>query len=1088
MFNTHRKLLFIFYFFIFSCTNNEKRFIRFEDQSGLIFENKLDYTENLNPYTYRNFYNGGGVALGDINNDGLIDVYFTGNIVDNKLFLNKGNFKFVDITSKAGVACTNVWSTGATFADINGDGYLDLYVCKSGPPGGENRNNELFINNGDLTFTEKSEEYNLAVTGLSVHSAFFDYDKDGDLDCYILNNSFRNVGGYDLIEDQRKIPDPDGQGNKFFENIGNNFVEVTKDSNIFSSNIGFGLGITLSDFNNDGWTDLFISNDFFEKDYLYINNKDKTFTENSEHYFKSMSLGSMGADSADLDNDLLTDLFVTEMLPKSLKRKKTKAVYDSWDKHQLAVSKGYFYQYPRNVLQRNYGDSGFLEIGRYSGLAATEWSWASMIFDMDNDGLRDVFISNGIFKDLLDRDYLSYMANKERISNLMKSGDEVIKKLIDIMPSNAVKNNIYKNNGAFNFTEFTDKWGFGTPSFSNGMAFGDLDNDGDLDIIINNVNMKSFVYKNQNNNNNSKSISFTLKGINNNKNSIGAKLKIYYGKGKFSMSEQFPSRGFQSSISNKIHFGVKDTDVIDSLIISWPNSQISKLYNLKTNKNHFIEQQNIEKYDKSNQLVSKDEKIFKEIDVLDHVHNENKFVDFNKERLIPQMYSNEGPSIVSSDLNNDDIPDFFIGSSKNHISSLFLSDNSLYKKIDKPFESNKKSEDTDAVFFDSDNDGDLDLYVASGGRSFSRYDGNLNDRLYINEGEGDFILSAFSIPFDKPFSTGTIAVGDYNNDSLTDIFVGERYNVDTYGMPVSGRLYKNIGNNKFEYIGIKPFENMGLITTAKWVDLNSDGRLDLVVAGEWMSIKIFINEEKKFIDKTKDYGLDKSNGLWNDLEIVDLDQDGDLDFVAVNYGSNNFFKPNMKMYVNDFDSNGFEEQIICYEIDGEYYPILDKDELIAQLPSIKKKIIYYSDYSNLSINKLFDKKILQSSKVLDINVLETSLFLNKNGNFQRFSLPPEINYSSMYDIELLSKKGNFSRFLIGGNQYNIKPQFGRQDASKGYLLDIEISNDSIFYSNLESLKIEGQIRKFEVFNYKNKKNFAVGINNEKTKFFKIEKN
>ena len=374
------KLLISLAFIFLSCDKHEKRFIRFEEESGLIFENNLEYTENLNPYTYRNFYNGGGVALGDINNDGLIDVYFTGNIVDNKLFLNKGNFKFEDITSTAGVGCSNVWSTGATFADINGDGFLDIYVCKSGPPGGKNRNNELFINNGDLTFTEKSKEYNLNVTGLSVHSAFFDYDKDGDLDCYILNNSFRNVGGYDLIEGQRKIPDPDGQGNKFFENVGSKFIDVTQKVNIFSSNIGFGLGITLSDFDNDGWTDLFISNDFFEKDYLYINNKDKTFSENSSKYFKSMSLGSMGADSADLDNDLLTDLFVTEMLPKSLERKKTKAVYDSWDKHQLAVSKGYYYQYPRNVLQRNYGDSGFLEIGRYSNLAATEWSWASMIF------------------------------------------------------------------------------------------------------------------------------------------------------------------------------------------------------------------------------------------------------------------------------------------------------------------------------------------------------------------------------------------------------------------------------------------------------------------------------------------------------------------------------------------------------------------------------------------------------------------------------------------------------------------------------------------------------------------------------------
>ena len=728
-------------FVFLSCDDKYgERFIRFVEESGLIFENNLEYTENLNPYTYRNFYNGGGVALGDINNDGLIDVYFTGNIVDNKLFLNKGNFKFEDITPTAGVACSNVWSTGATFADINGDGFLDIYVCKSGPPGGKNRNNELFINNGDLTFTEKSKEYNLNLTGLSVHAAFFDYDKDGDLDCYILNNSFRNVGGYDLVEDQRKIPDPDGQGNKFFENVGNKFIDVTQKANIFSSNIGFGLGITLSDYNNDGWTDLFISNDFFEKDYLYINNKDKTFSEKSTKFFKSMSLGSMGADSADLDNDLLTDLFVTEMLPKSLKRRKTKAVYDSWDKHQLAVSKGYYYQYPRNVLQRNYGNSGFFEIGRYSNLAATEWSWASMIFDMNNDGLRDIFIANGIFKDLLDRDYLAYMANKQRISNLMKSGGEVIKKLIDIMPSKAVKNNVYRNDGDFDFTEFTDQWGFDSPSFSNGMAYGDLDNDGDQDIVINNVNMKSFVYNNQNDNESSKSISFNLKGVDKNRNAIGAKLIIYYGEAKSSMSEHFPSRGFQSSISNKIHFGVGDIDKVDSLIVYWPNEEISKLYDLKTNKTYNVDQQVEKRFTKLNKPKDKKKNKLNEIDILNHSHTENKFIDFNKERLIPQMFSNEGPPIISSDLNGDNVPDFFVGSSKNQISSLFLSDDLSYKEIIKPFKNHKNSEDIDAVFFDSDNDGDKDLYVSSGENPF-RYDSNLDDRLYINEGNGNFKVS-----------------------------------------------------------------------------------------------------------------------------------------------------------------------------------------------------------------------------------------------------------------------------------------------------------------------------------------------------------
>tara|TARA_A100001015_G_scaffold53614_1_gene58756 strand:+ start:5 stop:1801 length:1797 start_codon:yes stop_codon:yes gene_type:complete len=598
--------------------------------------------------------------------------------------------------------------------------------------------------------------------------------------------------------------------------------------------------------------------------------------------------------------------------------------------------------------------------------------------------------------------------------------------------------------------------------------------------------MRSFVYNNQNNNQKSKSISFHLQGIKNNKNAIGTKLTIYYGKGKSSMTEHFPSRGFQSSISNKIHFGVGNTEKIDSLIVSWPNNKISKLYNLKTNITHNVDQKNSANSNLFSISNIKNEEKFNQIDVLNYRHIENKFVDFNKERLVPQMFSNEGPAITSSDLNNDNVPDFFIGSSKNQISSLFLSSGLSYKKIETPFNFNKKSEDIDAVFFDSDNDGDDDLYVSSGGKSFSRYDSNLNDRLYVNEGNGKFKLSNSSFLFDKPFSTGAVAVGDFNNDSLNDVFVAERFDVDSYGVPVSGRLYKNLGKNKFQNIKIKSFENIGLITSAKWVDINSDNNLDLVVAGEWMSIKVFINIDGDFIDKTEDYGLDKSNGLWNDIEVVDFDDDGDFDIIAANFGENSFYKPNMKMFVNDFDLNGFKEQIICYEIGGKNYPILDKDELIAQLPAIKKKIVYYKDYSNLSIDQIFEKETIETSEVLNLNTLQSSIFINDKGKFYRISLPPEINYSTMYDIEIVEKIKRGIKIVMGGNQYNIKPQFGRQDASKGYSLSIEILNDSISYSNLESLNIDGQIRKFEIFNLKDIKAVAVGINNEKTKFFEYK--
>ena len=1074
-------------FLLFNSCDDSKLFSLESDSSGVIFENKLEYTEEFNPYTYRNFYNGGGVALGDINKDGLIDIYLTGNIVENKMFLNKGNFQFEDITKVSGLACPNVWSTGATFADINGDGLLDLYVCKSGAPEGENRHNELFINNGDLTFSEESKKYNLDILGLSVHAAFFDYDKDGDLDCYILNNSIRSIGGYDLIEDQREIADPEGQGNKLLENRDGKFVDVTQSAGIYSSKIGFGLGITLSDYNNDGWTDLFISNDFFEKDYLYVNNKDGTFSEESENFFQSLSLGSMGADSSDLDNDLLTDLIVTEMLPKSLKRKKTKAIYESWDKYSLANSKGYYHQFPRNVLQRNYGPSGFLEIGRYSGLSATDWSWASMIFDMDNDGLRDVFIANGIYKDLLDRDYLAYMANTERIRNMIKTEEEVIKKLIDIMPSKAIKNIAYKNNGEFNFTEFSDAWGFDLPTFSNGMSYGDLDNDGDLDIVINNVNMPALVYKNNSDIDENKSISFELIGREKNKNAVGSKIIIKYGNNKQSMIENFPSRGFQSSIPNRLHFGVGNVKEIDSAIIYWPNNKVSYHANLETNKTHEIKQEesDYEYFDMAN--YSNLNLKLNEIELFNFKHNENKFIDFNKERLLTQMYSNEGPALAKGDVNNDGIIDFFIGGAKGESSAIFVSKNNQYEKIIDPFSKKSPAEDVVAEFFDSDNDGDLDLYVGSGGKAFSMYNQNLNDRLYINDGKGKFVLSTSSFEFESPISTGSVAIDDYNNDGLLDLFIGERFNPDLYGIPVSGYLFENKGENKFVKVEQKALKELGLIKSAGWTNLNNDKFPDLIVAGEWMPIKIFINENGVLKDYTKEFGLSNSNGMWNKINIIDIDKDGDMDILAGNLGTNNFFSPNMKLYINDFDKNGFYEQILCEKIGNSYFPILDKDDLINQMPSLKKQLFYYKDYSDASIDKIFNQDLLNESTVLDIKTLESAIYINNNGKFNKISLPSEINYSPVFDIiNYQPSDKNITKLIFGGNQYLVKPQFGRHDSSKGWIIDVKKDEDKLSFTNLKSLNIEGQIRKFELIYLGKEKILITGINNKDVKFYEIK--
>lgn len=1073
--------------FLASCSSNssEENLFSLTKSTGINFENTLKYTEELNPYTYRNFYNGGGVALGDINNDGLLDIYFTGNLVDNQLYLNKGNWKFENITEKAGVACKNVWSTGVTFVDINNDNLLDIYVCKAGPPSShENRHNELFINNGDLTFTESSKEYGLNITGLSVQSAFFDYDKDGDLDCYLLNNSIRSVGGYDLIKDQRKISST--TGNKLLTNENGYFVDSSSEKNIYTSAIGFGLGITLSDFNQDNWTDIYISNDFFEKDYLYLNNKGLDFSENLESNFNSIPMGSMGADAADLDNDLLPDMMVTEMLPTTLERQKSKTNYESWDKYSLAVKNGYYHQFPRNALQRNMGSSGFAEISRYSGVSATEWSWGTLIFDMDNDGLKDIFISNGIFKDLLDRDYLNYMANEEQIRGMMAKDKNVITKLIDLMPSKAIPNAAYINKGNFSFYDSSKELGLNQPSFSNGSAYGDLDNDGDLDLVVNNVNMPSFIYENKTDSTKNKSIKIRFKGKYKNTFSIGAKVTIYYNNGQKSMSENYPSKGFESSIAPELIIGVGNTNKIDSLITQWPDNSLSKLKNLATNKTYIIEQ--VESKDSIKTIKENYNLTFNKIEPLfNFKHQENNYIDFKKEQLLDKMTNNEGPALATADINSDGIIDFYLGGAKNQSGELFLSNrNGTFSSYKTPFILDKNSEDVSAHFFDSDNDGDLDLYVCSGGKAFSQFDFNLEDRLYINS-NSTFTKSANTLPFPKKISTATASAIDYDLDGDLDLFVGERYNPEIYGVPGAGYILTNDGNNKFSLSTQNELENIGMITKAEWADINNDKWPDLILVGEWMSIKLFINEKGKLIDKTKSYNLNNTEGLWTSLKLDDIDNDGDLDIIAGNIGENLFYKKGTTMFVNDFDNNGRKEQIICQKINEKYYPILEKDELLSQLPSLKRKFLYYKDYANADMSIIFSPEMLKTSLKTEINQTFSGIFINDNKAFSPLKLPPEIQYSNVYAIDVFDiDKDGVKDILLGGNQHLIKPQFGRLDASKGWIVYGKKTKEQYGFKSVNSLNIQGQIRDLKIIELKEKSILVTNLNNNYLSFYEIK--
>lgn len=1062
---------------ICSCQSDLQQTL-FEDittSAGIDFNNDLTYTEAFNPYTYRSFFNGAGVALGDVNNDGLLDIYFTGNMVDSKLYLNKGNNQFEDISDSAGVACANVWSSGATFADVNGDGLLDLYVCKSGKPEGERRHNELFINNGDLTFTERAAEYNLNINGLSIHSAFFDYDKDGDLDVYILTNSGKSVGvGIDLVEGQREISDPTNGGNKFLRNDNGIFTDITTEVGIYSSAIGFGLGITLGDFNNDDWTDIYVSNDFFEKDYLYLNDQHGAFTEDGEDYFASMSMGSMGADMADLNNDGLQELLVTEMLPTSLDRQRTKTIFENWNKYNIGVSKGYHHQFSRNVLQRNTGNNNFLEIGRYAGVSATEWSWGALMFDMNNDGLRDIFVSNGIVKDLLDRDYLNFMANPEEVRSIIKTKGNVIEELLAKIPEGKVSNAAFVNKGNLKFEDEAVILGLGKPTFSSGSAYGDLDNDGDLDLVVNNINGPSQIFENRTDTLSQLSIRLKLIGRQQNTFAIGAKVYAY-GHQQLFYAENYPSRGFQSSMDPIIHLGLGDIEMLDSLVIQWPTGELTKSMNVKTGRLYTYNQE--EGLKNKTIKSTKTNSAWRSIE-LANGHKENLHNDFDREPLLDQMYNNLGPQMAVADIDQDGKLDVFIGGAKSESGKLFKG--AKDEKESMRLALGSKEEDTASVFFDADGDGDEDLYICSGGRAFSKNSVQLNDRLYFNDGQGNFTSLKDALPALRNYSSSCVTVSDIDVDGDLDLFVGERFHPFYYGTDGGGHILINDGSGRFTEQSMKDnagFEALGMVTDAAWMDVNGDDQDDLIVVGDWMDIQIFINKNGELKASTSEYLRGDISGRWNTIEIADVDSDGDMDFIAGNHGENSFFKPGLRMYMNDFDRNGSMDHIICYLIDGKYYPIADKDELTSQLPALRKKIFYYKDYANASMADLFDAVLIESAIKLDAAVLRTTLFMNNGNGFDISSLPVEVQYSSIYAIEAedLNDDGHVD-LIFGGNQFLVKPQFGRYDGLSGMII---YGSTMGFHSDqVEFLNVKGQIRDIEIIREENNKKIIFARNGE----------
>ncbi|MCG8309413.1 MAG: VCBS repeat-containing protein [Cytophagales bacterium] len=1096
--NSYLIAVFIFVILFQSCSDTTTPPNRFElltgQSTGLFFINSPAPSQYFNAFNFMYFYNGGGVAVGDFNNDGLQDLYFTANLAPNKMFLNQGNFKFKDVTRESRMEGIEGWTTGTTVVDINNDGMLDIYVCQIGEYATVRGKNQLYvcqgIENGIPVYKDLASEYGIDFSAFSTQASFFDYDLDGDLDMFLMNYSLHQNGTFGqrwtFIGKQHPT-----SGDRLLKNEHGKYIDVTIESNIHSMVIGYGLGIATSDIDLDGWPDIYIGNDFHENDYLYINQKDGTFKEVVTEQMMHTSRFSMGVDIGDINNDGLSDIFSLDMHPEDPVILKSSLGEDELGAFNFKLGYGYNYQYARNNLQINNGNGTFTEIGMYANVHASDWSWTPLLFDFDHDGYKDLFISNGIPRRMNDIDYITWREMNEdfkwkaQLDNLAE--EDLV--ALEQMPEIKLPNKFYLNQKNLSFKDIAPQILNNKNTYSNGAAYADFDNDGDLDIVVNNSQDNPFIYKNltieqEQEREQNKYLSIVFNGPPNNIDGIGAKVAVFKNK-EILVYENYPVRGYQSNVQIGTHVGLGDISELDSIIVIWPDHKFEKLNDLNFNMRLEVKYKNDLPDVDFLKLRLPQEKNIEFSDIsdesgIDFKHVENQFVEFKRERLIPQAVSTDGPALAIGDVNCDGSEDVFIGGAKRRTSGIYIqnSNGTFSRKPADLIEADETFEDVDAVFEDIDNDGDLDLAVASGGNEFWADSEFLTQRIYLNDGTGTF-NDKLTLP-GIYMTASCILPHDFNEDGLVDFFIGGRAVPKNYGIIPNSYLIANKGNGEFENVTGKVSRdllNIGLVKDGAWSDIDLDGDQDLILATEWDAVKILINTEKIF--EVRNVSLDK--GWWNFILPYDFDQDGDMDILAGNAGENLKFKPTMeqplKLYLKDFDNDGQLDQVLTYYVGGREIPFANYKELTKQFKFLEKRYPSSRELASEPLNEIF--KNLKEAEVFEVNMLSSVLFENTGElKFIARRLPKEIQFSSLETGSVVKSDENEStKVILGGNFYGANIEMGRSDASYGHILTISRDNDLTAYP-LGDLSIKGQIRRIAPIRIKDKTCFLLARNNE----------